>query len=37
MRREALSKGQSDRNFRRGNGVHPKNVRSNPMRGGIRL
>lgn len=36
-KREDLTRKQSNREFSRGNGVHPKNVRTNPMRGGIRL
>ncbi len=32
-----LNRRASRRNFRRGNGVHPRNITSNPMRGGIRL
>lgn len=35
--RKKMSRGKSRRNFRRGSGVHPKNNRSAPQRGGIRL
>lgn len=35
--RKRMSRGKSKRSFRRGAGVHPKNTRPRPMRGGIRL
>jgi hypothetical protein len=37
MRRGKINSRQSDRNFRNGLGVHPKNRIDRPMRGGIRL
>jgi len=37
MRRSRLSRGGSKRLFRNRSGVHPKNTRAVPMRGGIRL
>lgn len=36
-KRERMSRGGSRRDFRRKSGVHPKNNRAAPMRGGIRL
>jgi len=36
-KRSRMSRGGSRRDFRRKSGVHPKNTRSAPMRGGIRL
>lgn len=35
--RKRMSRGKSKRNFRSNSGVHPKNNRGAPMRGGIRL
>lgn len=37
MKRFKLSRGRSKKNFRRGTGVHKRNLAGNPMRGGIRL
>jgi len=37
MKRYGMSRGGSRRDFRRKSGVHPRNNRANPMRGGIRL
>jgi hypothetical protein len=37
MKRKRMSRSRSKRDFRRKTGVHPKNDRLNPMRGGIRL
>ncbi len=37
MKRRKMTKKKSKRDFRRKSGVHPKNNRTNPMRGGIRL
>jgi len=37
MRRSRMSRGGSRRDFRRKAGVHPRNMRGVPMRGGIRL
>lgn len=36
-RRSKMKRKSSRKNFSKGNGVHPKNIRGNPMRGGIRL
>lgn len=36
-KRYGMSRGKSRRNFRRGAGTHPRNLRAEPMRGGIRL
>lgn len=37
MRRKKLSNRKSRRQFKASAGTHPKNVRSRPQRGGIRL
>jgi len=37
MKRRNMSRGKSRRDFRSKSAVHPKNLRSAPMRGGIRL
>lgn len=36
-KRKGMSRGRSKRDFRNKSGVHPKNMRAAPMRGGIRL
>lgn len=36
-KRKSMSRGRSRRDFRGKSGVHPRNVRGAPMRGGIRL
>jgi len=36
-KRNGMSRRGSKRDFRRKSGTHPKNFRTNPMRGGIRL
>lgn len=35
--RHKMQSGKSRRNFTRNAGIHPKNTRIGPMRGGIRL
>lgn len=37
FKRSRMSRGGSRRDFRRKSGVHGKNLRATPMRGGIRL
>jgi len=37
VKRNRMSRGKSRRDFRSKSGVHPKNTRATPMRGGIRL
>lgn len=37
MKRRGMGRGESRKNFRRNAGVHVKNLRGAPMRGGIRL
>lgn len=37
MRRSKMSHGKSNRNFKKGMGVHKKNVTPPPSRGGYRL
>lgn len=37
MRRSKMARGKSRRDFRGKSAAHPKNFRSAPMRGGIRL
>ena len=37
MKRSSMSRGKSKKSFSRGNRVKGKNLRDNPMRGGIRL
>lgn len=37
MRRSKMGRGRSRSDFRRKAGVHPRNMRGVPMRGGIRL
>jgi len=36
-KRSKMRRGKSKRDFRMKSGIHPKNMRSAPMRGGIRL
>lgn len=36
-KRSRMGRGGSRRDFRQKSGTHPKNMRTNPMRGGIRL
>lgn len=36
-KRQKMTRGRSRKDFSRKSGVHPRNVRGNPMRGGIRL
>lgn len=36
-KRRKMSRGKSRRDFTRKAGVHPRNMQTNPMRGGIRL
>lgn len=36
-KRSKMNKSKSRRDFRQKSGVHPRNIRSAPMRGGIRL
>lgn len=36
-KRKSMSRGRSRRDFRQKSGVHRKNLRATPMRGGIRL
>lgn len=37
FKRNKMSRGGSKRDFRNKTGVHPRNLRAAPMRGGIRL